>query len=99
MAITRRLAALAVVAVLVGTCGRDEVAASFPDGTCVTFQGSPDGENAEISPADCSGPHTHIVRTWIADRDTACPSPTDEKMLTPRGTLCLLPDPIPGASP
>ena len=93
MRVATGLVAVALTGVALTACGADSVAREFPAGACVRFQGSPDGENATIGHAECSGPHTHVVTVWLRELDASCPSPATEKMLTPDGTLCLRADP------
>lgn len=91
--------AAAVILVVVAPRLLDATARDFPVGACANFQGDPAGENYELGPADCAGPHTHIVTAWIPDRYTTCPDPATDQALTPRGTLCLRLDPAPSSTP
>ena len=88
-----------LVAACVGACGqRDNVADGFPDGACVNFTGSAEGDHQTIGNAECSGPHTHVVVAWVG-RNAACPTGSDAEFGTPDGKLCLRADPGPSASP
>lgn len=67
--------------------------ALYPEGACVTFSGTVD--EWVIEPAECSGPHTHVVVARSAG-DLTCPSIDDIKLLLPGTTYttwCLGLDP------
>ena len=90
---------LVLVAASVGACRqRDDIADGFPDGACVNFSGSSDGDNATIGNAECSGPHTHVVVAWVGGSG-ACHAGSDAQFATTEGTLCLRADPGPTATP
>ena len=88
-----------VVAASVGACQqRDSVAAGFPDGACVRFVASANGDHEQIGKADCSDPHTHVVVAWV-DKDATCPAGADAEFGTPGGKLCLRAETGPSTSP
>jgi hypothetical protein len=88
-----------LAAASVGACRqRDDVADGFPDGACVNFDAPADGDHQQIGNADCSGPHTHVVLSWVG-RDATCPAGSDAEFGTPDGKLCLRAEPGPSASP
>jgi hypothetical protein len=96
---TATIASAAFAATLLAGCGRDHIAAQFPDGSCVVFSEDTLGDNAEIRNAECSGPHTHIVVAWKSGRNAQCPDGADAFFDTTDGRLCLRPDPSPSTSP
>jgi hypothetical protein len=94
------LAMLSLAATLaLGACGqRDDVATGFPNGSCVTFSSSSNGNDSHIKKVECSAEHTHVVVDWVI-RNSRCPADTDAVFSTPDGTLCLRADPRPSTTP
>ena len=86
-----------LAATLLAGCGRDDLAAGFPDGSCVVFSGDDTANDATIKKTECAASHTHVVVAWKSGANADCGAGLDF-FLTPDGRLCLRPNPGTGPS-